>query len=236
MSASRPTAELVSELADGLAPVRPLPALRWQLASLSAAWVLTALVVAAWQGLHPAAVLDRGVSSAGIAIGLALLAGSALAATLATRIPGREAAVRIAIGGGALSLGLLLAVWIGLIGTSAGRIFHAAEDLRCVGHASLFSAPSGLVAGFLAARGVAWRPVTTGFTLALGAAATGAALTHLSCQSSDPWHWLFGHAAGPLVIGVVAGALLALWFGRRTRAANGVLASASTNAARSGPE
>ena len=236
MSAGRPTADLVSELADGLEPVRPIPALRWQLASLAVAWFLTALVVAAWQGLHPAAVLDRGVSSAGIAIGLVLLAGSALATALATRIPGREPAVLIAMGGGVLSLGLLLAVWIGLIGTSAGAIFHAAEDLRCVGHASLFSAPSGLVAGFLAARGVAWRPVTTGFTLALGAAAGGALLTHLSCQSSDPWHWLFGHAVGPLAIGVVGGALLAWWFGRRPLAAGEISASVSTIAAGSEPE
>ncbi len=236
MRASRPTAELVSELADGLAPVRPLPALRWQLASLSVAWMLTAVVVAAWQGLHPAAVFDRGVPSAGIGIGLALLAGSALAAALATRIPGREAAVLVALGGGVLSLGLLLAVWIGLIGTSAGTVFHAAEDLRCVGHASLFSAPSGLVAGFLAARGVPWRPITTGFTLALGAAASGAVLTHSSCQSGDPWHWVFGHAAGPLVIGVVVGAVLAWWFGRRSHAAHHAAATGSANPADSEPE
>ncbi len=216
----RSTADLVAELTGGLAPVRPLPALRWQVVSLAVAWCLTGLVVAAWQGLHPAAVLDRGVSSTGIAIGLALLAGSALAAALATRIPGRERALLMAAGGGVLSLGLLLAVWIGMIGTTVGAIFHAAEDLRCVGHASLFSAPSGLVAGFLAARGVAWRPVTSGLTLALGAAAAGALLTHLSCQSEDAWHWLFGHAIGPLAIGVLVGALLAWWFERSRLAAS----------------
>lgn len=219
MSAGRPTADLVSELAGGLEPVRPIPALRWQMASLAVAWFVTALLVAAWQGLHPQSVLDRGVSSVGIAIGLALLAVSALGAALAARIPGRENAALLALSGGVLSLGLLLAVWIGLIGTSVGAIFHLSEDLRCVGHASLFSAPSGLVAGFLAARGVAWRPVETGFAIAFGAAAAGALLTHLSCLSHDAWHWLFGHAVGPLLIGVVAGALLAWWFQRGRAAA-----------------
>lgn len=215
MSARRRTSDLVADLVGALEPVRPLPALRWQMAILAGAWVVTALVVAAWQGLHPGLVLDRGTSSAGIAVGLALLAISALVAAIATRIPGRERAVKVAVGGGVLSLGLLLAVWIGMIGTSVGSIFHAGEDLRCVGHASLFSAPSGLVAGFLAARGVAWRPVATGFTLALGAAAAGALLTHLSCRSEDAWHWLFGHTVGPLLIGVAAGALLAWGFGRK---------------------
>jgi MFS family permease len=221
MNAGRPTADLVADLVGALEPVRPLPALRWQIASLAGTWFVTALAVAAWHGLHPAAVLDRGVSSTGIATGLALLAGSALAAALATRIPGRERALRTAVGGAVLSLGLLLAVWIGLIGTSIGTIFHAAEDLRCVGHASLFSAPSGLVAGFLAARGIAWRPVASGFSLAIGAAAAGALLTHLSCLSDSTWHWLFGHAVGPLLVGVVAGSLLAWGFGRAQAAAAG---------------
>lgn len=215
MSASRPTADLVAELVETMEPVRPIPALRWQMAALAGCWIVTGLAVAAWLGLHPAAALDRGVASTGIAVGLALLAASGLTAAVATRIPGRERAVAAAAVGVVLSLGLLLAVWIGMIGTSIGAIFHASEDLRCVGHASLFSAPSGLIAGFLAARGAAWRPVATGFTIALGAAAAGALLTHLSCASDSAWHWLFGHAVGPLLIGVVAGTGLAWWFGRR---------------------
>lgn len=58
-----------------------------------------------------------------------------------------------------------------------------------------------------------WRPVASGFLLAVGAAAGGALLTHLSCVSDSARHWLFGHTVGPLLIGVIAGALLAWWFG-----------------------
>lgn len=220
MSPPPSTEQLVAELVDALEPVRPLPALRWQLAGLAAAWLVTAAAVAAWQGLHPALVLGRSAASAGVAAGMALLAISGLAFALAVRIPGRERAAAVAAAGGVLSLGMLLAVWLGVAGTSLAIAFRPAEDLRCLASASLFSLPPGVLAGMLAMRAVAWRPVATGFALALGACGGGALLTHLACLSDEPWHWLFGHSLGPMLVGVAAGAGLCRLLARqRQRAA-----------------
>ena len=219
MTPPRSTEQLVAELVDALEPVRPLPALRWQLLALAGAWLATGFGVALWQGLHPAAVLGRGAASAGVAAGLALLALAGLAGALAARIPGRERLVAVAAAGGILSLGVLLAVWIGLLGTSLAISFRPADDLRCLASASLFSLPAGVLAGVLAMRAVAWRPVVTAFSLAIGACAGGALLAHLACLSDEPWHWLFGHAVGPMLVGVTAGAGLC-WLLERQRRRN----------------
>ena len=56
MSPPRSTERLVAELVDALEPVRPLPALRWQLAALAGAWLFTAAGVAAWRLLRSACV------------------------------------------------------------------------------------------------------------------------------------------------------------------------------------
>ena len=71
----------------------------------------------------------------------------------------------------------------------------------------------------LAVRAVAWRPLATGFALALGACAGGALLAHLACLSDEPWHWLFAHALGPMVVGVAIGAALCRLLERQRRRA-----------------
>jgi Negative regulator of sigma F len=213
MDSHRSTEEIVARLVDGIEPVRPVPAVRWQVMRVAAVWVATAALVAVWMGMHPLAILQRSGVSAGIALALALVGFAGLTLGLALRIPGRErlagwAAVGIAGGLGTVALiGLLLPGSV----ADAGSL---AECMNCTAHSLLLAIPSGLIAMAVALRGAGWRPALTGLGLASGATSLGALLVHTSCPSESPWHWLVAHALLPVLAGIPIGMLAAWVFDR----------------------
>jgi hypothetical protein len=205
VSESRSTEELVARLVEDAAPVRRIPALRSQLLRVAGAWLATAAVVALWLGLDPAAPVRRGGVSAGVAGALAIVGFAALAAGLAARIPGRE---RLA-GGAALAAATALVSGVGMLALTGafGNAHWPAYLLDCSRRALAFALPAGVVALSLALRGAGWRESLAGLGLAVGAAALGALLVHMSCPSEDVWHWLLAHAALPAAGGLMLGLL-----------------------------
>ncbi len=213
MDPHRSTEEIVARLVDRIEPVRPVPAVRWQVLRVAAVWVATAALVAAWMGMHPLAILQRSGASAGIAVALALVGFAGLTLGLAIRIPGRERLAAWAAGGIAGGLGIVVLIGLLLPGSlaDAGSI---AQCMDCTAHSLLLAIPSALVATGVALRGAGWRPALTGLGLALGATSLGALLVHTSCASQSPWHWLIAHALLPVLAGIPIGILAAWVFDR----------------------
>jgi hypothetical protein len=209
VTASRSTEELLARLAEDLEPVRPLAPLHRQVLGVAAIWAVSAALVAAWLGLHPLGVLERGGVSATFAWVLALVGFAGLTLGLACRIPGRERLALAAAGGVAVGVVVVLAVALVLPGSIA-EAGPLAQCVDCVGRSLALAVPSGLLAMVLAVRGAPWRARAAGLGLAIGAISLGALLVHLSCPSPSPWHWLVAHALVPLAAGVPLG-LLAAW-------------------------
>ena len=219
MSTGRSTEELVARLAQGLEPVRPVAPLHRQVLGIAAIWAVSAAVVAAWLGIYPLDVVERGTVSATIAALLALVGFAGLTLGLACRIPGRERLALAAAGGVAVGVGIVFAIGLALPGSIA-QAGPLAQWMDCAGRSLAFAVPSGVLAVVVALRGAPWRPGAAGLGLSLGAVSLGAFLVHLSCPSPSPWHWLMGHALVPLAAGVGIGLLVA-WIlrrlGRRSR-------------------
>ena len=200
--------ELIAVLSERLQPVRPVTALRWQLLTVIAVCGASAVAVAGWLGLHPVEVVERGAVSAWLSGALGLLGISGLVLALAARIPGRESLVRVSAGGSTVALAIAAGLCVALreaIHDSGTR----QEFFRCSTSALMFAVPVALCAGAWVMRGAPWRPRSTGLALAIGAAAIGGLLVHLSCPSPTPWHWLLAHAFAPLAIGACVGGVLA---------------------------
>lgn len=208
MSARRTTEDLVARLAEDLEPVRPAAPLHRQVLAVAAIWVASAAIVAAWPGLHPLDVLERGRVSATLLGVLALVGFAGLTLGLACRIPGRERVALAAARGAAVGAGVALAGGLVLPGSIA-EVRPFAQCFDCVGRSLLLAVPSGVLATFLAFRGAPWRPRAAGLGLAIGAVSLGALLVHLSCPSPSAWHWLIAHVFIPLSAGVLVGLLVA---------------------------
>jgi negative regulator of sigma F NrsF-like protein len=199
--------ELIAALSERLQPVRPVTALRWQISTVLAVCAATAWAVAAWLGLHPIGVVERGAISASLAGALALAGLSSLTLALAARVPGRESLVRASASGAALALAIAAGLCVAL--RDSVHDFGTPEQLlRCASSALLSAVPVALCASGWAMRGAPWRARSTGFAISIGAAAIGGLLIHFSCPSPMPGHWLLAHALAPLAVGACVGWLL----------------------------
>jgi len=205
------TDALIERLGRDLPPVRPIQRLRVALALAAGLAALGALLRFALVAPRAdfAALLGDSVPFACVAAGLALLAlGSAITAVAAS-VPGRE---RVANAGRGLAasgfaLALLIAPGFDLLVARDTLRLPIAADFGC-----LFG---GVVVGALAATWLALfaslgaplhRARTSAFAIAAGAAA-GALAVHASCPAPGAMHWFFGHAAAPILAGVLALAL-----------------------------
>lgn len=193
--------EKIRELARDLRPVRPIPPLR---VAWGAALVLGLVAaVAHWllggPGLRPGGVLGTSPSYLMTLAGLVLLALGALGASLATAVPGREAAARLGLRAGGVGMALALAG--GLWGSLRGGPAAAAElwsCLVCIGHSAALGAAPVLLACAFTLYAVVRRPGQGTALAVAGGVALGAAAVHTMCPSENPLHWLLAHTLAPV--------------------------------------
>jgi hypothetical protein len=198
-----PTRELIRELASDLAPVRPLPRLRFLAAVVLWSWLAIGAAGVALQGLAPtfwrslAAPLSSGGIFAGL-LGAGL--GGALAA-LALAIPGRERVARVglALGGGGAALAAGIACALLARSSLAAWRAPAAGDLPCLATALAIGLVPALALGWLAGRAAPHRPLTIALAAAAGAAALGGSVAQATCAWGEAMHLLLGHALVPAV-------------------------------------
>jgi hypothetical protein len=151
---ARTAEEQIREIAQGLAPVRPIPPLR---SALAAAVALGLVALAAqWllggPGLRAGGAVASSLPYLATLAGLALVALGAIGAALAAAVPGREVSARL--GARVAALGLVLAIAGGLWGIVHGDAPAAGEELSaclwCIGRAlTLGAAPALLACAFI---------------------------------------------------------------------------------------
>ncbi len=196
------TDALIERLGRDLPPVRPIPRLRVVLAAAAGLALLGALFRFAQVAPRAdlTARLHDSASFACVAIALALLAlGAALTATAAS-VPGRERLANAGRGLGALGFVLSFGA---LVASDALRLPIAA-DFRCLLGGFVAGAAAAAWLGLFTRWGAAsQRARATAAGIAAGVAA-GALAVHASCPANDSMHWFFGHAAAPLLAGLLA--------------------------------
>jgi hypothetical protein len=217
----RTAEEQIRELAQDLAPVRPIPPLR---VALGAALALGLVALAAhWllggPGLRPGGSAVSSLAYLGTLAGLVLVTVGALAAAFAAAVPGREAAARL--GARVATAGVALAAAAGLWGIVSGEGLAAGERitdcLSCIGRAlTLGAAPVLLAFAFIVYAAVRRPGAGTALALA-GGVALGAAAVHATCPSDSPMHWLLAHTLAPVVSVLMLTAPLTALLARRTR-------------------
>jgi hypothetical protein len=217
---ARSAEDQIRELAQGLAPVRPIPPLR---ATLAAAVALGLVVPAAhWllggPGLRPGGSAVSSAPYLATLAGLLLVAIGALTSSFAAAVPGRERASQR--GAAVAASGVVLAIAGGLYGIAADsglsgeRIFESAS---CIGRAlGVGAAPVMVACAFLVYAAVRRPGAGTALALA-GGVALGAAAVHVTCPSDSPLHWLLAHALAPVVAALALTAPLAMLLARSAR-------------------
>lgn len=223
-----PTRDLVRELASDLAPVKPLPRLRFVAAAVLLAWLAIAVVSVALKGLAPTffTTLPRPLGAGGIF--LALLAGGlggALGA-LALAIPGRERLARAGLALCAAGGALALAVAVALVarGLPAAWRLPVAGDLACVLLALMVGIVPALSLAWFAGRAAPFRPLAIALAAAASAAALGGSVAQACCAVEEPMHLLVGHALAPALGAFVLALplLIAIRASERSEWRNGV--------------
>lgn len=213
--------ERIRELAQGLAPVRPIPPLRsvWAAAVALGLLSLAAHGLLGGPGLRPGGAVASGLAYLATLSGLALVAFGALGAALASAAPGREDSARR--GSRLAAFGLVLGVAGGIWGAVAGDAALAGEKLgdcvSCIARAlTLGAAPVLLACAFIVYTAV--RRPGPGTALALaGGVALGAAAVHATCPSDSPLHWLLAHTLAPVAAVLVLTAPVSALLARGTR-------------------
>jgi hypothetical protein len=215
----RSTEDLVQQLVQNLAPVKPIARLRVAASAVVALWLFSVVsmgwVTDWWPRLSDAAFWSSPVTVA-VLIGLAVAAAGAIVAAMASAIPGRESLARV----GSMSAGVA-AVWVvacGLWAVAGGERLPIAGELAgsvdCVFHALALALPAALaVAYYLSCGALQHRLIGSGIAAA-GAAGLGAVAVHASCDLAGGLHLLLGHCLTPILSGLLFALPLAALVGR----------------------
>jgi hypothetical protein len=219
------TEDLVHELARDLPPVKSIARLRVVAAKVLVLW-LCALGVSWLLGEHRLSVVAD--SSGGdwirwsVWVGLAVLAGGAVLAALASAVPGRERAAEagraVAVLGVAWVIGSGLWAVAGAEGARVGT--PLAGSFACFRHAIALGLPSLWIAAAFLSRGTAVSPRTASAVAAAGAASLGAFAVHAVCPISGGYHVMLGHCLTPIFAAGLFALPLAALIARASRASS----------------
>lgn len=217
----RTVEEQIRELSRDLAPVRPIPPLRWVLGG-AVALGLVAPFAAHWllggPGVRPGGIAVASLPYLATLAGLALVAFGALGAALAVAVPGREAAARLAarMAIAAAAIAVVGGLW-GIVAADGLAGERITDCLSCIGRSlALGSGPVLLVCAFVVYAAVRRPGTGTAWALA-GGVALGAAAVHATCPSESPLHWLVAHTLAPAAAILLLTAPLATLLARRVR-------------------
>ena len=219
------TEDLVHELARDLPPVKSIARLRVVAAKVLVLW-LCALAVSWLLGGHR---LSVGADSSGgdwshwsVWVGLALLAGGAVLAALASAVPGRERAAEagraVAVLGVAWVIGSGLWAVAGAEGARGGT--PLAGSFACFGYAIALGLPPLWIAAAFLSRGAPASPLIASSVAVAGAAGLGAFAVHAICPVTGSYHVLLGHCLAPIFAAGLFALPLAALIARASRAAS----------------
>jgi hypothetical protein len=198
-----PTRELIRDLAGDLAPVRPLPRVRFLAGAVLLLWLAIGVAGVAWKGLAPTfwETLTVPVSAGGIFAGLLVAGIGGVLAALALAIPGRERLARAAFAFGGAGLAIAAGVGLALVARSplAEWRLPAGHDLPCLITALVVGLVPALALGWFGGRAAPFRPLAIALAAATGAAALGGSVAQATCSAGEPMHLMLGHAIVPAV-------------------------------------
>jgi hypothetical protein len=204
----RSTEQLAGDLVAALEPVRLIPRLRAVAGMALVLGVVSSAVVMGLRGVR--SDLAMGIFPPCIvlmAVGLTLVALGGIAASLGAGVPGRERVTRLGLR--TFVAGLVLAAGAGGWAlASAGAAAWEGIGVGCLATAVLAGVLPGLA---LLAFLVAAFPARPGLALAAasgGAVGLGSLSVHVSCPATGGLHLLLGHAAAPVVGGIVLALVL----------------------------
>jgi hypothetical protein len=197
------TRELIRELASELAPVRPLPRVRFVAAAVLLAWLAIGVVDVALKGLAPTfwQTLEMPVSAGGIFAGLLLAGVGGVLAALALAVPGRERLARAAFALGAAGMAIAAGVGFALVARSplAEWRWPVGHDWPCLFTALTVGLVPALALGWFGGRAAPFRPLAIALAAAAGSAALGGSVSQATCAADDPMHLMLGHVIAPAV-------------------------------------
>ena len=202
MSADR-TQALIAALARDARPVRPVPALRWQIACVAATAAGVAALAIAGLGLRPLGhpLFASGSPFLWMTVGLGVAGVGGVSSALAFARPGRESAGWVALGVATVALLTAALVDAQLVEGSAAAsepIWNGKAEIPCVVASLLFGLPVAILATRLAARAAPLRIGLTALVTAGGASALGTLAAHLICRTPGEWHVAVIHALEPI--------------------------------------
>jgi hypothetical protein len=221
---ARSAEERLRELVRELEPVRPIPPLRALAVLALALWAL-ALLGDRWAGaphLRPAS--DAAWSQAAFLAQLAGLGAAAVGfsfAALASAIPGREGALRLGLGAGALGIcAALLGGLCGILDPAPLADGGLGASAGCMLRALRLGLASGLLGCvFMSRARFVRRPLGPVLLALAGGSALGALAVHVTCPSNAALHQLVGHVLAPLVLSAALAfpvAAILRWWRQRT--------------------
>jgi hypothetical protein len=220
----RSTEDLVQQLVGNLAPMKPIARLRVAASAVVAIWVATVVVVSWMAGVWPrfgeAAFWSDPITVA-VLLGLVVAAAGAVAAALASAVPGRERLARAGwIGAGTAAVWLIgFGLWAVARDESAPVANLIASCAVCMGSAVVFAVPAALAACFYLSRGAPRHRLIASGVAAAGAAGLGAVAVHAICDVAGGYHLLLGHCLTPITAGLLFALPLAALIRRWTRTA-----------------
>ena len=220
----RSTEDLAQQLVGDLSPVKPIARLRVAASAVVALWVATVVAVSWMAGESPrfgeAAFWSNPITVA-VLLGLAVAAAGAVAAALASAVPGRERLARAGRSSAASAVVWLIGfgLWAVARDESAPVANLIAGCAFCVGSAVLFAIPAALAACFYLSRGAPQHLLIASGVAAAGTAGLGAVAVHAICDVAGGYHLLLGHCSIPIVAGLLFALPLAGLVRRWTRTA-----------------